>query len=172
MTDETVHISIHVKVEGREEEFDYQAPVAELEEVIQSLSQQIGQQILLGVIRVLDDRTARSIPASWRNAGTEERWMVSSVGAVRYKRRIFVDEYGKRRKPVDEIIGLQHHGRISGRVREMGAYLACRGTYRQAADQLSWLLKTPISHSSLQRIAWSVGNRIADGEEAERERVF
>jgi len=54
----------------------------------------------------------------------------------------------------------------------MGAYLTCRGTYRQAADQLSWLLKTPISHSSLQRIAWSVGNRIADGEEAERERVF
>jgi len=110
MTDETVHISIHVKVEGREEEFDYHAPVAELEEAIQSLSQQIGQQILLGVIGVLDDRTAKSIPASWRNAGTEERWMVSSVGAVRYKRRIIVDENGKRREPVDEIIGLQHYG--------------------------------------------------------------
>jgi hypothetical protein len=46
------------------------------------------------------------------------------------------------------------------------------GTYRLAANQLSYMLKTPISHSAVQRMAWATGNRIADGEEAERKRVF
>jgi hypothetical protein len=46
------------------------------------------------------------------------------------------------------------------------------GTYRLAANQLSYLIKTPISHSTIQRMAWTTGNRIADGEEAERKRVF
>jgi hypothetical protein len=46
------------------------------------------------------------------------------------------------------------------------------GTYRLAASQLSWLIKTPISHSAVQRMVWTTGNRIADGEEAESRRVF
>jgi len=37
---------------------------------------------------------------------------------------------------------------------------------------MSWLMKTEVSHSSIQRMVWQVGNRIADGEEAERRRVF
>jgi len=54
----------------------------------------------------------------------------------------------------------------------MGAYLASEGTYRRAAKQMSWLMKTDVSHSTIQRMVWQVGNRIADGEEAERRRVF
>ena len=54
----------------------------------------------------------------------------------------------------------------------MGAYLACEGTYRRAASQMSWLMKSEVSHSSIQRMVWQVGSRIADGEEAERRRVF
>jgi hypothetical protein len=69
-------------------------------------------------------------------------------------------------------LGLPPYVRMSGRVQEMGASLACSGTYRLAADQLSYLTKISISHSALQRMVWSVGNRIADGEEAEGRRIF
>lgn len=172
MTDESVHISIHIKVEEKVLEFDHRIQVEELEEVIQAMTREVGQQVLLGVIWALDERFARSLPAGWRNKGTEERRMVSSLGYTWYRRRIYQDEQNKRRKPVDEILGLQRYGRISGRVQEMGSYLACKGSYRHAADQLSWMIKTPISHSSLQRMVWSVGNRIADGEETERQRIF
>lgn len=37
---------------------------------------------------------------------------------------------------------------------------------------MSWLLKREVSHSSIQRMVCQVGNRIADGEEAERRSVF
>jgi hypothetical protein len=94
------------------------------------------------------------------------------MGWIRYQRRIYKDEKGVRRKPVDEILGVERYNRESQRVREMGAYLACEGTYRRAASQMSWLMKTDVSHSSIQRMVWQVGNRMADGEEAERKRVF
>jgi hypothetical protein len=67
---------------------------------------------------------------------------------------------------------MRRYGRMSDRVQDIGASLVSRGTYRLAAEQLSYLIRTPISHSALQRMVWSVGNRIADSEEAERRRIF
>jgi hypothetical protein len=172
MTDEAVDISITIKVEDVVMEIQKKVPIDAVEESIHSLATGLGQQVLHGVIHVLDDRIARKVPGEWRNVGTEMRWMVSSLGAVRYKRRVYQDEQRRRRKPVDDLFGVQPYGRMSGRVKEMGSSLASSETYRLAADQLSYLIKTPISHSSVQRMVWSVGNRIADGEEAECKRIF
>lgn len=172
MTDEAVNISITIKVEDVAMEIQEKVRVEAVEESIHHLTLGLGQQVLREVIGVLDDRIAREVPAGWRNVGTEKRWMVSSLGAVQYKRRVYQDEQRRRRKPVDDLLGLPRYGRMSGRVQEMGASLASSETYRLAADQLSYLTKTPISHSAVQRMVWSVGNRIADGEEAERRRLF
>jgi hypothetical protein len=153
-------------------ELEEQLPVEALEDAIHGLAVGVGQRVLGGVIQVLDDRLRREVPAGWRNVGTERRWMVSSLGAVHYKRRVYRDEEQRRRKPVDEWFELVRYGRMSGRVQELGSSLASRQTYRVAADQLSYLTKTPISATAIQRMVWAVGNRIADGEEAERRRIF
>ena len=172
MTDNTVPISITIRVAKKEQKIEREMKIEEMEETIQGIAIEIGQEALGMGIREVDERIVERIPKGWRNVGTEERWLVSSLGAMRYKRRIYLDESHKRRKPVDELLGIERYGRMSGRVQEIGASLACTGTYRLAANQLSWLIKTPISHSAIQRMAWAIGNRIADGEEAERARVF
>ena len=172
MTEGSVALSITIKIEDVVMEMAEELPVEALEDAIQSVAVGVGRQVLSGAIQVLDDRMAREVPAGWRNVGTEGRWMVSSVGAVHYKRRVYQDEEQRRWKPVDELFALGRYGRMSGRVRELGSSLASRQTYRVAADQLSYLTKTPISHTAVQRMAWAVGNRIADGEEAERTRMF
>jgi len=172
MTEETVQIRITIRVAKREQKIERKIRIEDLEETIEGIAIETGQEALGMWIRELDDRIAEKPPKGWQNVGTEGRWLVSSVGALRYKRRIYLDEKRKRRKPVDERLGIEKYGRMSGRVQEMGASLACMGTYRLAASQLSWLIKTPISHSAVQRMAWNTGNRIADGEEAERRRVF
>ena len=172
MTDDTVDISITIKVEDVAHEFRKNIPISAIEEGVQTMTVAVGQEVLRGVINELDERMAEQVPDNWVNAGTEERWLVCSLGAVRYKRRVYLDERRKRQKPMDALLGLQRYARMSGRVQEMGASLACSGSYRLAADQLSYLTKTAISHSAIQRMAWSVGNRIADGEEAERQRIF
>ncbi len=172
MTDDTVNISITIKVENEKMELQERVPITAIEESIHSLAMATGKQILQGVIEVLDDRITENKPTEWRNMGTENRWIISSLGEMKYKRRVYKDENGKRLKPVDDLLGLQRYGRMSNRVQEMGASLVSGATYRLAADQLSYLTRTPISHSSIQRMTWSIGNRIADGEEAERKRIF
>ena len=172
MTEKPVSISITIKVAETEIFLERQLAIREIEEGAQDLVTEIGQQVMKAGIEAVDERVKKQVPAGWRNVGTETRWMISSVGELQYKRRIYIDEKGQRRKPVDEILGLGRYGRISQRVKEMGAQLASVSTYRQAADQLSWMLKSGISHSSLQRMVWEIGNRIADGEEAEQRRIF
>ena len=118
MTDGSVAISITIKVEDVVMEIQEKVPIDAVEESVHSLATGLGQQVLHRVIHVLDDRIARNMPAGWRNVGTEMRWMVSSLGAVRYPRRVYQDEQGRRRKPLDELLGLPPYVRMSGRVRE------------------------------------------------------
>lgn len=172
MTDKAVEFSITIKMAEREVKFVGEIGAENIEEGIQRISVATGIEAMKMSLQVLDQQIAKQVPKDWQNVGTEERWLVSSIGAMRYKRRIYLDEKHRRRKPVDELLGIEKYGRMSGRVQEMGASLACMGTYRLAASQLSYLIKTPISHCAVQRMAWHTGNRIADGEEAERRRVF
>lgn len=172
MTEKAVEISIIAKVNDEVFEIKRKMKISEIELELSKATQEIGNRMMVAVIEGMDREIGKAVPSGWRNVGTEERSLMSSVGRVRYRRRIYKDEKGVRRKPVDEVLGVERYSRESQRVREMGAYLACEGTYRRAASQMSWLMKTDISHSSIQRMVWQVGNRMADGEEAERQRVF
>lgn len=185
MTDEAVQISITISLSERNKKseksevvksetikFEKEARIDDFEEACQGMMLDAGKEMFAKVIKLEDERIAREVPEGWKNVGTEERWLVCSMGTLRYKRRVYLDENKRRRKPLDELLRIERYGRMSQRVQEMGASLTSMGTYRLAASQLSWLIKTPISHSAIQRMAWATGNRIADGEEAERQRVF
>jgi hypothetical protein len=172
MTEKPVEVSITVKIYGEEIHYMRKIAIEEIETGISQVVQEIGNKVLVAGLEGLDQELRKRVPAGWRNIGTEERSIMSSMGWIHYQRRIYKDEKGKRRKPVDEVMGVERYGRESQRVQEMGAYLACEGTYRRAASQMSWLMKEEVSHSTIQRMVWQVGNRIADGEEAERRRVF
>ena len=172
MTENSVQVSITINVAEEDLQYQKEIPIEDLEEVVEALTREMGQKVLKASLKVIDDQTSKKVPKGWRNVGSETRQIISSLGAVSYKRRIYLDGENRRRKPVDELIGIERYGRASSRVQVMGSYLACTGTYRMAAEQLSWLLKTPICHSTIQRMVWTVGNRIVDGEEAERRRIF
>jgi hypothetical protein len=172
MTEGSVDISITIKVEEVVKEIQIEVAVNELEDAIQTMMLGLGPQVLQGVISVLDNRIAENMGTGWHNVGTEARWMISSLGPVYYKRRVYQDENRRRWKPVDELLGIERYRRMTGRVQEIGSALAGKATYRQAADQISYMLKTHFSASTIQRMVWMVGKRIADGEEAEERRIF
>jgi hypothetical protein len=172
MTEKPVELSITVKINAEVIQYSRKLEMREFESGISQMVQELGNKVLMVGLEGLDLELRQRVPAGWRNIGTEERSILSSVGWIHYQRRVYRDEKGVRRKPLDEVLGVERYGRNSQRVREMGAYLACEGTYRRAASQMSWLMKSEVSHSSIQRMVWQVGNRMADGEEAERRRVF
>lgn len=172
MTDRAVGLSITIKVNQEVVDYQREIRIEELEAGISHAVQEIGLKVLVAGLKGLDDEICKEMPEGWQNVGTERRSILSSLGRVNYRRRVYKDEKGVRRKPVDEVLGIKRYERESRRVRQMGAYLASEGTYRRAADQMSWLMKTKVSHSTIQKMVWRVGNGIADGEEAERRRVF
>ena len=128
MTDRAVEVSITLKVNGEVIEYTRKIAIAELEIGISQVVQEIGMTVLLAGLKGLDDELRKEVPAGWRNVGTEERSIMSSVGRIRYQRRIYKDEKGVRRKPLDEVLGVEQYDRESQRVQQMGAYLASEGT--------------------------------------------
>jgi len=54
----------------------------------------------------------------------------------------------------------------------VGAYLATRGTYRDAAELMSWMPGERVTRTRVQRLVWEVGERLREAEGKERERVF
>lgn len=91
MTDRAVHLSITIKVEESEKEFVGDIQARDLEEEISRMAQAIGQEAFRISLQEIDLQLAQQVPKSWQNVGTEERWLVSSLGGVRYKRWIIVD---------------------------------------------------------------------------------
>lgn len=172
MTEQAVTISITVNAFDDVVTFDREIPVMDLEAGLGHVLHEVGCQVLVVSIAGLDQELRQVVPAEWQNVGTEKRSVLTSLGWLQYRRRVYRDEEGKRRKPIDELLGIERYARDSQRVRQMGAWLACEGTYRQAAELLSWSIQTHVSHSTVNRMAWQVGNRIADGEKAELARIF
>ena len=172
MTKRTVKISITIKVSEQQLEYEREIKIEELEERVRELTEEIGKKVLKAGIEEVDEKIRKEIPAGWQNVGTEKRTVISTAGWIRYRRHIYRDEQGVRRKPVDELLGLERYERCSRQVEQMGAYLASESNYREAAERMSWLLRTSVSHSGIQRMVWKVGNQIADDRDAEREAVF
>lgn len=172
MTKRSVKLSITIKVCEQQEEYEREIEIKELEESVRAVTEEIGQKVMKRGIEEVDEHIRKEIPESWQNLGTEKRTMISTAGWIQYRRHIYRDEQGVRRKPVDELLGLERYGRCSQQVEQMGAYLASESNYREAAERMSWLLRTDVSHSGIQRMVWKIGNQIADDRDAEREAVF
>ena len=164
MTEQTVSIIITVVVGQEKREIQQNIPTEQLESAIKDLSQEVGCAIFQTVVQILDDQIQESIPKGWKNLGRVKRKVVFESGHIRYRRRIYRDERGRIWKPLDLLLGVESYARSSRRVQEMGCLLACRSSYRNASEMLSYLLKTVISPSSLQRMVKRFGAFISATE--------
>ena len=166
MTVETVSISITINAGGETRQIEEKVAINELEMAIATVGQKISGKVCTTILEVLDDDIRTAVPETWQNVGRERRSMVLAHGWVTYYRRIYKDETGRRIKPLDVILDIKPYERNSLKVQEMGSVLAAQTTYRVAADSLSYILKTGISASSIQRMVWRTGERIIEQEEA------
>lgn len=170
MTEKTVEIIITTEINGKAIKKDVKAEAANLDGEMIKLMVEITREAVAEGLGAIDDQIRERQAKSWKNLGREKHRVITAVGEVEIKRRVYLDERGQRRKPLDEMMGLEKYQRETNVVRMMGAWLATQNSYRDAADELSYLVKERITHSKIQRMVWSVGNGLADEEEAEIER--
>ena len=174
MTASTVKLIITAEVAGQRYELGkVKFPIGEkLDEAIYQGIQGMGTALYGAILQGVDDGLRETTPEGWKNVGREKRTIMTSVGSITYKRRIYKDTTGKRRKPVDEVLGIERYGRYSLGVQQKGSYLASELPYREAADILSWLIRNHVSHSAIGRMIRAVGASLEAEEQDRLEQVF
>jgi hypothetical protein len=80
MTEKPVELRITVKVSGEEIHYTRKIAITELETGISQVMQEIGNRVLVAGLEGLDQDIRKRVPAGWRNIGTEERSILSSMG--------------------------------------------------------------------------------------------
>ena len=169
MTEKTVNISITTEINGKGIKREITAETASLDGEMIKLMVEVIREAITGGLEAIDDQIREREAKSWKNLGREKHRLITAVGEVEIKRRVYRDGAGNRRKPLDEMMGLDRYQRETNVVRMLGAWLATQNSYRDAADELSYLVKNRITHSKIQRMVWAIGNALADVEEAEIE---
>ena len=165
MTAETVELSITIKAGEKTAEIIKEIDVQDLEKETASLGMELNGQIFGLTLELLDEHLREGIPVTWKNVGREHRRLVFEQGYVHYNRRVYLDEKGRRRKPLDELLEVQMYARNSRTVQEMGSVMAAETTFRKAANMLSYMLKTSFSPSSIHRMVKQTGQRVKEQEE-------
>src|SRR4030067_2040453 len=110
MTEKPDKLSIPVKVNDEVIQYVRKVAIPELETGISQVVQEMGNKIFVAGIEGLDRDLRKRGPAGWRNIGTEDRSIMSSMGWICYQRHIYKDEKGRRREPEDEVLGVERDG--------------------------------------------------------------
>ena len=121
MTVRTAPISITIKAGKREEVIKRDLAVEKIELMIASLGQEVSGKTMMAILSELDEEIRSGVPESWSNVGREALRVVFSHGHIHYARRIYRDEHGQRRKPLDELLGIETYQRSSQKVWKMGS---------------------------------------------------
>ncbi len=174
MTASTVKIIIAAEIEDRKVELGSMELKIDkkLDESIYQGMQSAGRTLYGELLQAVDDGIREVVPETWENTGREKRQMITCLGTVQFKRRVYQDETGKRRKLLDEIVGLEKYSRYSLSVMQKGCFLASELAYREAGDVLGWLIGDYISHSAIGRMVREVGERYQAEDESQREQIF
>jgi len=174
MTADTVKIIIAAEIAERKVEIgSFELKVDEtLDEGIYHGMQSAGRVLYQEILQTVDDGVQDVVPETWKNMGREKRQVTTALGTVQFKRRVYQDEVGKRRRLLDEIIGLEKYSRYSLSVLQKGSYLASELAYREASAALGWLIGDFVSHSAIGRMVKQVGKSYQAEEETQLERIF
>lgn len=164
MTAGTVDIIITIRANESTKEISKKLRMDDLESNLSHLSKEISGELSKEVMDLVDDQIRRQVPSNWKNVGREKRSLQFEHGYTTYYRRIYKDEQGVRRKPLDELLNVKPYERNSQKIQEIGCVMAANSTYRMASHNLSFLTHHYFSPNSIQRMVWQLGSQICQQE--------
>jgi len=136
--------------------------------VADGFARRLVEDLLAGA----DEVVAKSLPRGWRLVGFRTRNLLSTVGPLRLKRRLYRDRNGRARLPLDEELGLAPQVRATARMQEVAVELCSRVPFRVAAGLLRKVLPAGPSPVALHRLVAKVGDRRQQETERLRRQVF
>lgn len=130
-----------------------------IETAARSVADGFARRLVEELLAGADQVVSQGIPRSWRLVGFRTRNVLSTVGPLRFKRRLYRDAKGQARFPLDEELGLAPQVRATARLQELAVELCSRVPFRVAAGVLRRVLPAAPSPAALHRLVARVGDR-------------
>ena len=102
MTEKTVTISITTEVNGKAHKQEISVGSAGLDGELIKIMAELMRTIIAEGLEAIDDQIREREAKDWKNLGREKHRVLTAMGEVEIKRRVYRDGAGKRRKPLDE----------------------------------------------------------------------
>lgn len=112
----------------------------QLEEKLQSLTQRAAGMLLAFALEEADRRLLARKDQALKVVGSRDRTLVTSVGELRIRRRMYRDKSGQYIFLLDQSLGLEPHRRISKRMQDLALELSTEMPFRRAAKVLGYLV--------------------------------
>lgn len=112
----------------------------QLEEKVHSLTQQVSGMLITFALEELDQKLLSRKDEGLKVAGSRERTLVTSVGEIKIRRRLYRSESGEYIFLLDQALGLEPRRRISQRMQELALELATEMPFRRAAKVLGCIV--------------------------------
>ncbi|HGG63541.1 MAG TPA: hypothetical protein ENK34_03110 [Rhodobacteraceae bacterium] len=132
-----------------------------------------GRALAEALLQAWDDKLLAQKPRGWRVVGFRERTVLTRFGEVRIRRRLYLDEQGRARFLLDELLGLPPRQlAVSVVVVEKVIEVASEMGYRKTGEILASLTEGALSTMSVWRLLDQVGERALAKEDVEGEAVY
>ena len=137
----------------------------DLEREIFDIALGVGQQLMRQVLEKLDDELLADRDVSrYRNKGFQQTCIKTKLGAVEYKRRVYVDnaapESARCVHLLDEALDIDKVGLVSSEVCQIAATAVCETSYRGAAELISETTGLDISAQGV----WDIIQRLGESQ--------
>ena len=104
-----------------------------------------------------DCELCKNIPRNWKKHEHAKRKIITLLGVVTFKRTIFLDEYGRHRALLDELLGIPARSRLSPCAFIWIATKASELSYRKTAFDFEKFTNTSISHITVMNVVHKEG---------------
>jgi hypothetical protein len=131
-----------------------------------------GKREATAYLEELEEALYEQRPAGWEVVGFRERVLVTRIGEVRLRRRLYQDESGAYHFLLDEYLGLKAHQAATPEMQAMCTKLGGEMSFRKAADILAEWMTGLLSYSTCWRLLQRTGEAAICAETAAVEAVF
>ena len=138
---------------------------SEMERKVQEIVMEAGRELLKQILENIDAQILKNRDkARYRSKGLRNTSVVTKVGTVEYRRRVYTDmqvETGKKHCVflLDEVLAMKKIGRLSEEVCTEIAEKVCKTSFRNSAEMVSDEMADHISHGTVWNITQELGER-------------
>lgn len=141
--------------------------------VIVEMSLEVARNFCKQLLELLDQHIFLMRDKSLKVEHIRSRWVIFTLGGVRFKRRQYIDQEGRRRYLLDEYLGLEGKSPLTPEIKENSIFLTTLLPFMKCAEIMDRSLpQAAVSHTTLHRTVGQVTKPWLQAEESRKRQLY